>query len=96
MTTLPRFAGMHTQQALFALAAAVIGVHHVQCISLHGMASPWRRTGMSDLQGDLFHNSASVPNLRSSRDQGHPVALFAKAAATVSKAATTALDFEKV
>jgi hypothetical protein len=93
--TLLRFAGMQIQ-ALLALVAAIISVHHVQCISLHGLASPWRRTGSSDLQSEFVQNSASVPNLRSSRDHGHPVALLAKAAATVSAAATSALDFEKV
>ncbi len=82
-------------QALLALVAAIISVNHVQCISLHGLASPWRRTGISDLQSDFVHNAASVPNLRSSRD-GHPVALLANAAASVSAAATKALDFEKV
>jgi hypothetical protein len=86
-------------KALLALAAAVISVHHVQCISLHGLASPWRGTGSIDLQSEFVHNSASVPNLRSSRDRDHgrhPVALLANAAASVSAAATSALDFEKV
>jgi hypothetical protein len=83
-------------QALLALVATMASVHHVQCISLHGLASPWRRTGISDLQSEFVHNSASVPNLRSSRDHGHPVALLANAAASVSAAATSVLDFDKV
>ena len=93
--TLLRFAGMQIQ-ALLALVAAIISVHHVQCIALHGLAAPWRRTGISDLQSEFVQNPASMPNLRGSRDRGHPVALLANAAASVTAAATSALDFDKV
>jgi hypothetical protein len=96
-TTLLRYALMHTStQGFLALAAFLLSAQDVRCVSLHGLAAPWRQGRTSDLSSEFSQLPNPVSALRVRAEGAQPIALLAKAAATVSTAAASALDFNKV